>query len=479
MSFADHSPSTDPASPASTRSTGTTPTTVPGDWSAPTPAAPVDATVTLPGSKSLTNRYLVLAALASDRSRLRAPLRSRDTLLMADALRALGVGIEDVAPEGDPPGSVHDRPDWLITPPDRLRGGAVIDCGLAGTVMRFLPAVAALADGPVRLDGDAGARVRPMGPVIDALRVLGVELEDSDGLLPLTVLGRGRVRGGSVTMDASASSQFISALLLAGARYDEGVTVHHDGKPVPSEPHIRMTVETLRDAGAVVDDSEPNTWRVEPSEINALDVWIEPDLSNAGPFVAAALVTGGTVRVPGWPQYTTQAGDLMREILDTMGADVRLDRTGLTVTGTGELVGIDIDLHDAAELTPTVAALAALASTPSWIRGVAHIRGHETDRLAALTSELSALGSAVTETEDGLRITPAPLHGGRFRTFHDHRMATAGAILGLRVPRVVVEDVATTAKTLPDFPGLWARMLSGDRAAGVGAGPAPAVEPAR
>jgi 3-phosphoshikimate 1-carboxyvinyltransferase len=413
--------------------------------------------VVLPGSKSLTNRYLVLAALASDRSRLRGPLRSRDTLLMADALRALGVAIDDVAAEGD---AVAGAMDWLVTPPATLRGNASVDCGLAGTVMRFLPPVAALADGPVHLDGDAHARVRPMGPVIDALRALGAELDDSGGRLPLTVHGRGRVRGGSVTMDASASSQFISALLLAGARYDEGVTVRHDGKPVPSEPHILMTVEALRDAGAVVDDSEPNTWRVEPSELNALDVSVEPDLSNAGPFIAAALATGGTVHVPGWPQYTTQAGDLMREILDSMGADVRLDRSGLTVSGTGELVGIDIDLHDAAELTPTVAALAALASTPSWIRGVAHIRGHETDRLAALTTELASLGSSISETEDGLRIAPAVLRGGRFRTYDDHRMATAGAIIGLRVPGVVVEDIATTTKTLPDFPGLWAGMLA-------------------
>jgi 3-phosphoshikimate 1-carboxyvinyltransferase len=426
----------------------------------------------LPGSKSLTNRYLVLAALASERSRLRAPLRARDTLLMADALRGLGVRIEDVPPEDDAAGPV---PDWLVTPPATLRGGVTIDCGLAGTVMRFLPAVAALADGPVRLDGDPQARVRPLGPVLDALRGIGVTLEDADGFLPVTVHGRGRVRGGPVTMDASASSQFISALLLAGARYDEGITVHHTGKPVPSEPHILMTVETLRDAGAVVDDSEPNTWRVEPSEINALDVWIEPDLSNAGPFVAAALVTGGTVRVPGWPQYTTQAGDLMREILDTMGADVRLDRSGLTVTGTGELVGIDIDLHDAAELTPTVAALAALASTPSSIRGVAHIRGHETDRLAALSSELGALGSVVVETDDGLRIAPAPLHGGRFRTYHDHRMATAGAILGLQVPGIQVEDIDTTSKTLPDFRGLWARMVSSSTART----DTPLAEPAR
>jgi 3-phosphoshikimate 1-carboxyvinyltransferase len=433
---------------------------VESDWPAPVAAAPLDATVVLPGSKSLTNRYLVLAALASDRSRLRAPLRSRDTLLMAQALRVLGVAIEDVPAEGDPEdGHVED---WIITPPERLRGEGRIDCGLAGTVMRFLPAVAALADGPVTLDGDPQARQRPMAPVIDALRALGAQVsDDGTGHLPVTVHGRGHVPGGAVTMDASASSQFVSALLLAGARYDNGVTVHHDGEPIPSEPHILMTVETLRDAGAIVDDSEPNTWRVEPSEINALDVSVEPDLSNAGPFVAAALVAGGRVRVPGWPQHTTQAGDLMREILDMMGADVRLDRAGLTVEGSGELVGIDIDLHDAAELTPTVAALAALATTPSWIRGVAHIRGHETDRLAALSTELSALGGSVTELEDGLRIVPASLHGGRFHTYHDHRIATAGAIIGLRVPGVLVENVATTGKTLPDFVGLWESMLRG------------------
>ena len=460
-----------PADPSPTAPATGDPLIAAPDWAAPVADAPLDATVVLPGSKSLTNRYLVLAALAGDRSRLRAPLRSRDTLLMADALRALGVQIDDVPAEGDlAAGSVDD---WLVTPPQILRGDALIDCGLAGTVMRFLPAVAALADGPVRLDGDPQARVRPMAPVVDALRVLGASVDDTDGHLPVTVHGQGRMPGGSVTMDASASSQFISALLLAGARYDDGVTVHHDGKPVPSEPHIIMTVETLRDAGAIVDDTEPDTWRVEPSEINALDVSVEPDLSNAGPFVAAALVAGGTVHVPGWPQHTTQAGDLLREVLDTMGADVRLDRSGLTVVGGDELVGIDIDLHDAAELTPTVAALAALASTPSWIRGVAHIRGHETDRLAALSTELSALGCGVTETEDGLRIKPAPLHGGRFRSYHDHRMATAGAIIGLRVPGVTVEDIGTTGKTLPDFVGLWQAMLTGD------VGPVPAVRLAR
>jgi 3-phosphoshikimate 1-carboxyvinyltransferase len=389
---------------------------------------------------------------------------------MAAGLRALGVEIEDVPAEGHhgagmPVHEVSAVADWVVRPPETLRGGVHVDVGLAGTVMRFLPPAAALAYGRVEFDGDPQARVRPMGPVLDALRTLGVALDDGGrGTLPIVVDGTGSVRGGLVTLDASSSSQFISALLLAGARYDEGVTVHHDGKPVPSEPHIAMTVETLRDAGVVVDDAEPNTWRVEPSEISSLDVLIEPDLSNAGPFLAAALVTAGRVRVPDWPQHTTQAGDALRDILDGMGADVSLDRSGLTVTGTGEIEGIDVDLHDASELTPVVAALAAVAQSPSWIRGVAHIRGHETDRIAALATELNALGGSVTETEDGLRITPKPLRGGRFHSYHDHRMATAGAVLGLRIPGVVVEDIATTAKTLPDFTGLWAAMLGADAA---------------
>ncbi|MDR6864118.1 3-phosphoshikimate 1-carboxyvinyltransferase [Phycicoccus sp. 3266] len=428
------------------------------DWAAPTPPGEVTGTALLPGSKSLTNRYLVLAALASTPSLLRAPLRSRDTLLMAQALRSLGATVEDL-PDGS--GSL----DWHVTP-SAVRGGSAVDCGLAGTVMRFVPPVAALADGPVTFDGDAQAHVRPMGPVLGALRALGATIDDGGrGTLPFTVLGSGRMPGGPVTLDASASSQFISALLLAGARYDDGVTVHHAGEPVPSEPHIEMTVETLRDAGAIVDDTEPNTWRVEPSELAGLDVQVEPDLSNAAPFLAAALVCGGRVTVPGWPQHTTQAGDAIRDILDAMGADVSITREGLTVTGTGEVSGVDLDLHDASELTPVVAALAALADSPSQIRGVGHIRGHETDRLAALARELQALGGRVAETEDGLRIMPAPLSGGLFRTYADHRMVMAGAVLGLRVPGVTVEDVATVGKTLPEFTSLWEDLVGASRGA--------------
>jgi 3-phosphoshikimate 1-carboxyvinyltransferase len=278
------------------------------------------------------------------------------------------------------------------------------------------------------------------------------------------VHGAGRVRGGTVRIDASGSSQFVSALLLAGARFDEGVTVRHVGPPVPSEPHVVMTVEALRDVGVVVDDEDHEVWRVEPGPVGALDVQVEPDLSNAAPFLAAAAVTGGQVCVPGWPQYTTQAGDHLRDLLDRMGTEVCLDREGLTVRGTGELFGIDADLHAAGELTPVVAALAALADSPSHLRGIAHLRGHETDRLAALARELNALGGDVTETADGLVIRPRPLHGGLFATYHDHRLATAAAVLGLRVPGVLIENVGTTAKTLPGFTDLWRRMIAGDAA---------------
>ncbi|MGH8828452.1 MAG: 3-phosphoshikimate 1-carboxyvinyltransferase [Jiangellaceae bacterium] len=422
-------------------------------WPAPTATAAVRATVTLPGSKSLTNRALVLAALATEPSRLRLPLRARDTHLMTDALRALGTGIE-----------AHDD-QWIVTPAP-IRGGGRVDCGLAGTVMRFVPPVAALADGAVGFDGDPHARKRPMGTVIDALRVLGVTILDSGrGSLPFTIPGAGGVSGGAVTIDASASSQFVSGLLLAGARYEQGLTVHHDGKPVPSLPHIAMTVAMLRERGVEVDDAEANTWRVEPGPIAGADVTIEPDLSNAAPFLAAAVVTGGQVRIPHWPAHTDQPGAALRDLLTRMGATCHLDREGLVVQGTGAVHGIDADLQDASELTPVVAALAALADGPSHLRGVAHIRGHETDRLAALAAELNALGGSVTETEDGLVIRPAPLHGGLFHVYADHRMAQAGAVLGLAVPGVEVDDVATTSKTMPEFVTLWTAMLGAERAA--------------
>lgn len=404
--------------------------------------------VAVPGSKSITNRALLLAALADAPSVLHRPLRSRDTDLMAAALRSLGADITET-PTGD----------WQVSP-RQLHGPTAIDCGLAGTVMRFVPPAAVIANGEIAFDGDEQARKRPMGTVLDALRALGADI--TGDTLPFTVHGTGALAGGAVTIDASASSQFVSGLLLSGARYTNGVTVHHDGKPVPSMPHIEMTVAMLREAGVEIDDIEANTWRVLPGPIAGRDWDIEPDLSNATPFLAAAAVTGGSITVTGWPSATTQPGDGIRAILTEMGATVTLDEHGLTVTGTGTLSGVDADLHDIGELTPTIAALAVLADGPSRLRGIAHLRGHETDRLAALVTEIRAIGGDAEETEDGLVIRPHPLRGGGWRAYADHRMATAGAIIGLVVPGIEIDDIATTSKTLPDFPGMWKRMLAAE-----------------
>jgi 3-phosphoshikimate 1-carboxyvinyltransferase len=411
---------------------------------APRAHGPVRAEVSLPGSKSLTNRALVLAALADGPSVVRRALRSRDTLLMAGALATVGTGVDTTSE------------DWSVEP-GPLTGGGRVDCGLAGTVTRFVPPVAGLADGPVAFDGDPHMRTRPVGEVLTALRTLGVRVEGER--LPFTVHGEGHVRGGRVVLDASGSSQFVSALLLAGARFDDGLDLLHDGKPVPSRPHVEMTVAMLRRHGVLVDDGEPDRWRVAPGPIRAVDHTVEPDLSNAAPFLALAATTGGTVTVRDWPEETTQAGDLVRGLLQRMGCEVALSSRGLTVTGHGRIQGIDVDLHDAGELTPVVAALCALADGPSHLRGIAHIRGHETDRIAALVTELRGLGADVTERPDGLALRPAALHGGLFRSYADHRMAHAAAVLGSVVPGVTVDDVAATGKTYPDFPGAWSRLL--------------------
>lgn len=419
-------------------------------WPAPRPTGPVTSVVSLPGSKSLTNRALVLAAIADGPGVVRRPLRSRDTLLMAAGLRAMGVGVED-----------RDD-DWLVTPRPMV-GDAAIDCGLAGTVMRFVPPVAGLAQGRIAFDGDPHMRNRPVGEVLAALTALGIRVEDEGrGALPFTVVGTGTVPGGTVVIDASASSQFISALLLAGARYEHGVDVRHDGKPVPSLPHIEMTVAMLRERGVQVDDGDANRWAVAPGTVAALDEAVEPDLSNAAPFLALAATSGGSVTVRDWPEHTTQPGDALREVLVAMGCTVERvtgPDAGLRVTGGDAIAGIDLDMHDIGELTPAVAALCALAGSPSHLRGIGHIRGHETDRLAALATELTGLGADVTEHADGLSIRPAALHGGVFHTYADHRMAHAGVIVGSAVDGVLVEDIATTGKTFPDFADFWTRVV--------------------
>lgn len=430
-------------------------------WSAPLAQAPVDALVRVPGSKSLTARWMVLAAVAQEPSVLRGALVSRDTRLMRDALERLGatLTVEDGALRVTP------LPPASPTPEEPIE----IHCGLAGTVMRFVPLLAALRHGDVRFTGDAAALVRPMDAVIQALRAQGVEVTEhgEPGFLPLTVHGRGHLRGGRVEVDASASSQFVSNVLLAAPRGDADLELVHVGSRLPSLPHIEMTLETLREAGADAahrqDADGTHMWTVKHGPISPGEVTVEPDLSNAGPFLAAAMATQGTVAIADWPETTTQPGDAYRDLLTAMGGEVWRDEDGsLCVTGGPAIHGIDVDMSATGELVPTIAALAALADSPSRIRGVAHLRGHETDRLRALATELTKVGAATRELEDGLEITPGPLRGATFESYEDHRMATAGAIIGLRVPELRVVDIATTAKTLPDFVGMWLAMMHTD-----------------
>ena len=414
----------------------------------------VSARVVIPGSKSVTNRALILAAQAKSPSLLKRPLISRDTELMVAGLRAMGISIKET--------------DWAweITPAP-LRGPAKVDVGNAGTVMRFLPPLSALAHGDISFDGDPRSYERPLGPVIAALEDLGIEIEHGGRYsLPMVVKSKGEIPGGALTIDASASSQFLSALLLIAPSTRDGIVATHKGGPLPSMPHIDMTVQMLRDFGAeVIVDKSANSWSVSAGALQGQDLVIEPDLSNAAPFLSIAMVCGGSITIADWPEVTTQPGDQLREILTAMGATISRSKDGLTITGGESIHGIDIDLHDVGELTPAIAALAALADSPSHLRGIGHLRLHETDRLAALTREINSLGGNVVEDETSLHITPhgamgKGLHGGTFHTYEDHRLATAGAVIGLVIPGVEIENVATTRKTLPDFPGLWQSLVS-------------------
>ena len=431
------------------------PSAADGEWPAPTVHEPLDATLSVPGSKSLTNRELILAALADGPGRLISPLHSDDSARMIEALRTLGVEVQEVA------GTGSFGPDLVVTPATPMTGDTVVDCGQAGTVMRFVAAIAGLASGEVKLTAHETALHRPMGEMIKALRAVGSDIDDEGTWsLPFIVHGHGHVRGGDVEIDASGSSQFVSGLLLAAPRFDVGLTLRHKGPRLPSLPHIDMTVEALGHRGVHVERPSANEWIVPAGPVRAKDVAIEPDLSNAAPFLAAAMIAGGHVSITGWPAHSTQPGALLTEILPVMGARTQRRGGALTVTaGNSGIHGVDLDLSAASELTPTLCALAAFADGPTTITGVGHIRGHETDRIAAIIENLRALGGEAHELPDGIRVVPRPLTGGLWRAYHDHRMATAGALIGLAVPGVYVDDIGTTRKTLPEFPQLWAHVV--------------------
>jgi 3-phosphoshikimate 1-carboxyvinyltransferase len=431
-----------------------------GRWNAPAAQGPVRATLRLPGSKSITNRALILAALSDSPSVVRGVLQARDSSLAIEALRTLGAAIDARAG------------DVAVVPGALAAGSAVrVDVGNAGTVMRFLPAVAALTPAAVAFDGDPRARERPVGALLSALRALGVSIDDGGrGALPFTVHGTGSVPGGPVTLDASGSSQLVSGLLLAAPRFAGGAEVRHSGPPVPSLPHIEMTVAMLRGAGASVEagssaGDRPDFWRVAPGRLDLGDFTVEPDLSNAGPFLAAALVTGGSVTIRDWPADSLQAAGPILDVITRMGGSVSPGEAGLTVTGSGTVHGIDADLRDIPELCLPLVAAAALAAGPSSFTGVGHTRLQETDRLAAIAKEINALGGDVTESPDGLSVRPRPLSppaGHAFETYDDHRMVMAGAVLGLGAGGIEVLNVATVGKTFPGFAAVWEEMVRGE-----------------
>jgi len=446
-------------------------------WPAPAATGPVSARVRLPASKSITNRALVLAALSDGPAAIANPLVARDTRLAVGALRALGAAVTE---DDSPPG-----PTWRVAPGQPAAGAQVsVDVGNAGTVMRFLPGVAALTSAAVHFDGDARARQRPVGPILTALAELGAQIDDGGrAAVPFTVHGGGALRGGTVTLDASGSSQLVSGLLLTAPRCDEGVEIRHEGPPVPSAPHIAMTVRMLRAAGADVTElsggadvsgadgsgagggagGRPDGWVVRPGRLDLGAISVEPDLSNAGPFLAAALVTGGTVTITDWPRDSLQAAGQILDVLTAMGARYEFGAGGLTITGTGRIDGITADLRDVSELAQVLTAVAAVADSPSVFTGLAHTRSHETDRLAAMAKEINALGGDVTELPDGLQIRPRPLRAdaaaGPFGSYNDHRMVMAAAVLGLAVPGIAVANAQTVAKTFPGFTDVWAGML--------------------
>ena len=421
----------------------------PHNWTAPSVQRPIHSTVSIPGSKSATNRAFVLAALGDSVSKISKPLLARDTELMLQALEKLGCQI------------TRDKDLIEISPMKQVHQDLTIDVGLAGTVMRFVPALAALSAGVAHFDGDERARNRPMKTLINALKNLGISVDDqSTGSLPFSIASDGLVQGGEITIDASESSQFVSALLLAAPRFKNGLTIKHVGKNLPSLPHIEMTIDMLKQVGVEVITLDKNSWKVLPSKIQSKNWVIEPDLSNAGPFLAAAMVTKGEVTIPDWPQHTTQAGNAWIEILTKMGANISLNEKGLTVKIANEIKGIDFDLSDVGELTPVLVSIALFANSTSTLSGIAHLRGHETDRLAALVENIKSIGGDAEETSDGLIIRPTKLKAGMWKAFDDHRMATAGAVIGLVISGIDVDDIKTTSKTLPDFEKMWAHLES-------------------
>jgi 3-phosphoshikimate 1-carboxyvinyltransferase len=404
---------------------------------------PPDVTVAVPGSKSLTNRALIAAALARGSSQLEGILLADDTEAMLDGLARLGIAVE------------VDRAGHRATvtgcggtvPP----GPATVDVRLSGTTARFLAPLVALGRGRYVLDAAPPFRARPMGPVLDALLALGARIEDlgEPGHLPVAVHTEG-VRGGHVRVAGDVSSQFLSGLLLAGPAVPDGLTVELTTDLV-SVPYVELTLGTMAAFGARVERPHPRRFDVQPGGYRATSYRVEPDASAASYLLAAAAITGGRVRIPGLGHGAVQGDVRFADVLGQMGAEVVRDGDGLEVRGTGRLEGIDVDLADLSDTAQTLAAVAVFAEGPTRVRGIGFIRRKETDRIAAVVTELRRLGIEAREEPDGFVIEPGTPRPGRVETYDDHRMAMSFTLLGLVVPGIEIADPGCVAKTFPTY----------------------------
>ena len=416
--------------------------------------APLDAVVDVPGSKSVANRALICAALADGRSVLRGLPAGDDTAAMLDCLDTLGVSVTRRA--GDPTTAAIDGGVSRLR-----RGPLTLDTRLAGTTSRFLTALAALGPGPYTVDGAAPLRARPMGPLHQALGQLGVGIVSTDGRLPVTVRRPDEWPSGATTpvhIPGDVSSQYISALMMIAPLLPDGLHLQLT-TPLISRPYLGITVAVMEWFGASAVNVSDDEVTVQPGRYTPQQMTIEADASSASYPLAAAAICGGRVEVPGLTTASLQGDAAFVELLGRMGCTVSLDDDSAVVASTATLHGVDVDMADISDLVPTMAVVALFADSPTTISGVGFIRGKESDRLGDLATELTKFGANVAVLDDGLRIEPAPLHGATVATHHDHRLAMALALAGLRVPGVVIEDPQVVTKSWPQY---WA-MLDGLR----------------
>ena len=414
-----------------------------------TPTGPIEAAIRPPGSKSLTNRALLVSALAEGRSTITGALASDDTHYMIGALRALGLAVSE-SPDGADIVVEGGGGDFPVR-------RAELSVGNAGTAMRFLTAALTASRGDFRLDGDPRMRERPIGDLVEALRELGGGVSARDGMYPPVEIGSTGLRGGVCSIDGRTSSQYVSALLMAAPYSERDVTVNVVGGLV-SEPYVAMTRRVMGDFGVSVESDGPECHRIAAGQrYRGAEYAVEPDASAASYWFAAAAVTGGTVRVEGLGTRSIQGDMAFVDLLAEMGCTVRRELTWTEVTG-GPLRGIDADMRHISDTAMTLAALALFADSPTRITGIGNVRVKESDRIAAVATEARKLGAHIDELPDGMVVNPARLNGAEIDTYNDHRIAMSFAVAGLRQPGIVIRDPGCVAKTYPTFFDEFARL---------------------